>query len=289
MSTLTKIFVVLLFIFSITFTSMVVAVVARTTNWRETAEKYREIERVCDTNLRHAHAASAARLATARDEVRAYQNTVNDLESKLQEAQSNTVELRTKMAHAEAERSNAEAINRGLLAQLNVVESARSEYRNQRDNLESRDIDLERRNVDLNDRVNELTATVSVLMEQQRQYEQQINILQTSNAGNRISMESAQGRAMPRVSPMTPVAALSIRGRIKMVDRDLITISVGRADGVKRGMLFVIHRGGEYIGDLRVSMVDPNEAAGRLTRGSDQRPEPNDKVTDARTMGNPRG
>ena len=34
--------------------------------------------------------------------------------------------------------------------------------------------------------------------------------------------------------------------------------------GVKKGMVFVIHRDDEYIGDLTVSAVDPNESAGRL-------------------------
>jgi len=295
-SILTKIFVVILFVFSITFTSLMVSVVARTTNWRETAEKYREIERVCDTNLRHTHAASAARLATARDEVRAYQNNISELEAQIQVTQTEAIELRTQLAKVEAERSNAVAINRGLLGQLNVAESARAEYRKQRDSLETRDIDLERRNVDLNDRVNELTAHVSVLLEQQRHYEQQINILQKQSSANgmnrgRVAMESPEGLALPRITAATTVAASAIRGRVKLVDSELITISVGSTDGVKRGMVFVVHRDGEYIGDLQVSIVDPDEAAGKIIRTaqSNRPPAPNDQVTDAQTMGNPRG
>ena len=55
-------------------------------------------------------------------------------------------------------------MNRGLLAQLQSAEAARSQYQAQRDGLERRNVDLERRSIDLNDRVNELTAAVTVLV-----------------------------------------------------------------------------------------------------------------------------
>ena len=85
MSGLTKIFVVVLAFFSIAFTSATVSMVARTANWKDTAEKYREHAKVADTNLRHEIAAGAALLAAARDEVHAAQaaaaNTAKKLES----------------------------------------------------------------------------------------------------------------------------------------------------------------------------------------------------------------
>jgi hypothetical protein len=65
-----------------------------------------------------------------------------------------------------------------------------------------------------------------------------------------------------------------------------VTISVGSADGVKTGMEFVIHRGDEYVGDMIVSAVDPNESAGRL-KISAATPSTGDVVTDARRMGGP--
>jgi len=70
-STLTKVFVVLLAVFSVAFTSMTVSHVAQTTNWKDTAEKYREHAGIADTNLRHAHAAYSAQLANARDDAKA--------------------------------------------------------------------------------------------------------------------------------------------------------------------------------------------------------------------------
>lgn len=286
---LTKIFVVLLSVFSIAFTSMTVAFVARTANWKETADRYREHAQVADTTLRHAHAAHAAVEATLRDDARELQRRIGELETQLQGARTEVGQVRADLAQAQSEKSSVEAINRGLLAQLQVAEAARSEYQRQRDGLEERNMELERRGVDLNDRVNELTSQLAVLLEQKRQYEQQINILRTENeklsqahggAGRPIAFESAEGAAMPGVTAVTPVTAAAIRGRIRAIEGDLITLSVGSADGVKKDMVFVIHRDGNYIGDVKISAVEPSQAAGRLIRSAGT-PTVNDLATDA--------
>lgn len=294
MSTLSKVFAVLLVVLSVAFTSMTVSIVARTTNWKETAERYEQHARVADTNLRNLIAASAAELATARDNVRAHMAQITQLERQVQAQAADVATLRAEIAKVTTEKSSVEAMNRGLLTQLQSAEAARSQYQAQRDSLERRNVDLERRGIDLNDRVNELTAAVTVLREEKRQYEQQLNILQRENErlsnalqrpGSGAEFESPSGLALQGVEAATPVSGTAVRGRITEVDGDLVTISVGRADGVKTGMKFVIHRGDEYVGDLVVSAVDPNQSAGRLTIAP-RTPSQGDTVTDARQMAN---
>jgi hypothetical protein len=136
-----------------------------------------------------------------------------------------------------------------------------------------------------------------VLVEQKRQYEQQINILSEENdklarATQRLSigatLEEPTGAAMTDVTAVTPVAPTAIRGKVVEVSGDIVTISVGSADGVQKDMVFVIHRNGNYVGDLRVSLVDPNQSAGRLVR-SNYTPRAGDEVTDANWLGASRG
>jgi hypothetical protein len=296
-STLTKILVVLLVVFSIAYTSMTVAIVARTPNWKETAEKYKEHARIASTNLRHAHAASAARLATADDTLRGHRERVSELSTQLAASQLEADAGKAEIERIKVEKSNVEALNRGLLAQLEVAEAARTEYRQQRDDLEARNLNLERRNVDLNDRVNELTAQTAVLMEQRRQYEQQLNILRRENeklarAGQQPAgtptFEQPQGAAMPDVVAMSPVASTPIRGSVLEVAGSLVTINVGSADGVRKGMIFVLHRGDEYVGDVEISLVDPEQSAGRIVR-STSAPIPGDAATDERGLVGSRG
>lgn len=292
MSTLTKVFVVLLAIFSIAFTSMTVAIVARTTNWRDVAEKREEHARIADTNLRHQIASSAALLATAQDEVRTHQARIGELEASLEATRGEAAQLRTQIAAVTAEKSSTEALNRGLLAQLESARRESTEYRDQRNDLEKRNIELERRNIDMNDRINELTAEIDVQLEQKRHFEQQIHILQEENrklaraggVASSVELEDVAGIALPGVRAETPVAARAIRGTVLEVVGDLITLSVGGADGVKKGMVFVIHRGKEYVGDIKIGMVEPDRSAGNVALRPTATVQPGDRVTDLGTM-----
>lgn len=297
MSTLTKVFIVLMVVFSIAFTTMTISVVAQQANWRDTALKFQEHAKVADTNLRHMIAANATELAAANETIDEHLNRVKQLESQLQAGRNEVAQLRSELARAASEKSSSDAINRGLLAQLQTAEAARAEFQKQRDELEKKNIDIERRNVDLNDRVNELTAQVAVMMEQQRQLEQQINVL--SEANQRIShgarvpaagalMEDARGRSLPDVTARSPVTASAIRGHIVEVDGNLVTLSVGSADGVEKGMVFVVYRGDQYVGDVKVTLVDPKRAACETVTGNVP-PRPGDQVTDALGLGSSRG
>ncbi|MDO8629275.1 MAG: hypothetical protein Q7R41_02180, partial [Phycisphaerales bacterium] len=235
MSTLTKVFTVLLVVLSIVFTVMTISVVAQTANWRDTALKYEENARIADTNLRSMIAASAAELATARDTVKAHLGKIGELETQMQANSAELARLRSDLAKVEAEKSSAEAMNRGLLTQVEAARSGETEYRKQLAGIEKRNIELERRNIDLNDRVNEQTAQIDVLVEQKRQYEQQLNILkeeaekgprQASRTGAGAALESPAGAAMPNVTALTPGGPTAIRGNILEVSDNLLTISV---------------------------------------------------------------
>ncbi len=297
MSNLTKVFIVLLVVFSIAFTTMTVSMVAQSTDWRDTALKFEDHARIADTNLRNMIAASAALEATARDTARGHLDKLAEFEGRLQANSGEVSRIRADLAKADSERSSSETMNRALIAQLEMARSAETEYRKQRDTIEKRSIDLERRNIDLNDRVNELTSQVSVLIEQRRQYEQQIHMLQTENeklsrASQRApagaTLEAPVGTAMGNVVPLAPASSSAIRGKVLAVSDNLVTISVGKAAGVREGMLFVIHRDGGYVGDLKISKVDPNQAAGRVVRSSSA-PTRGDQVTDKFAMAGSRG
>lgn len=292
MSTLTKVFVVLLVVFSIAFTSMTVSIAARTTNWREVAKRYEEHARVADTNLRHLIAANSAELASATDAVSRHQRTAAELEARLKEAETEAARLEGELARARSERSNLEAMQRTTLALLQNAQSEAEAYRKQRGSLETQSIDLRQRNIDLNDRVNELTASVDVLIEQKRQAEQQINMLSNDNKrmsrrlespASSVALEDPDSQAMRNVRPRTPVSATAIRGKIVGVSGDIITMSVGASDGVERDMVFVIYRGDEYIGDVAINDVSPDLAAGRLT-SSTVMPAAGDYVTDLQSF-----
>jgi hypothetical protein len=53
-------------------------------------------------------------------------------------------------------------------------------------------------------------------------------------------------------------------------------------------MVFVIHRKGQYVGDMKISLVDPNQSAGRIVQASST-PAVGDEITDALGLTGPRG
>jgi len=297
LSTLTKVFTVLLVVLSIVFTVMTISVVAQTARWKDNAEKYEQNARIADTNLRQMIAASSAEIASERDAIKSHLAKIGELESRMQAGSGELARLRSDLARVEAEKGSAEAMNRGLLAQVEAARSGETEYRKQLAGIEKRNIELERRNIDLNDRVNEQTAQIDVLFEQKRQYEQQINILkqdaeklsrQTRRPAAGIGLEAPAGAAMSNVTALTPTGGPSaIRGNILEVSDNIVTISVGSADGVKKDMVFVIHRNDQYVGDLMIGDVTPSRAAGKLIRTTAS-PVKGDQVTDALAMHSPR-
>ena len=94
-------------------------------------------------------------LASVQDRVKAWGEQLRKVEAEL-------AKLRTDVARVDAEKSSAEAMNRGLLAQLEAARSGETEIRKQLADIERRNVELERRNIDLNDRVNEQTAQIAV-------------------------------------------------------------------------------------------------------------------------------
>lgn len=271
MSVLTKIFIVLLAVFSIAFAMSTISFVAQSNNWRQLATDYRAAHELVETkmvNLSAAHAAEKGNwLDVHRDDLR----RLSDREGELQAAQGELTAIQAELVQVQQEKSSADALVQNLTGQLKLASAARDQEQKQRETLQARNIELEKRNLDLSERVNELTHQTLVMVEQQRQFEQQINILRSEN--EKLSAVRRRGGTgmleegvMGRVTPVEPVAATPIRGHILQVEGNLATISVGSADGVEPNMTFVIFRGDEYIGDLRISDVEPHMSAGTIVR-----------------------
>ena len=93
-------------------------------------------------------------------------------------------------------------------------------------------------------------------------------LAQSPQAGMVGEFEKFSPAKQRQVSPLSQVARSPIRGRVTEVSGSLATVSVGSADGVTEDMVFVIYRGLDYIGDLRISKVEPSQAAGRIVRST---------------------
>ena len=289
MSTLTKIFIVVMVIFSIAFTMTTISFVAQTDNWRQLAKDYQAHQIVVETNMRNLSAGHAADKTVWLDAKKDLDNRIGDLKQARNAARTELAKAQEDVIRLRSEKNGSDALANRLASLLQVAENGWLEQRDQRAELKKRNREVERRNLDLNERVNEQTAQILVLVQQQRQLEQQVNILREESAklagGGRLSPGAGTSAATTAsAQPVTAPSATPIRGHIVEVQGKLATISVGSYDGVAEGMVFVIYRDSEYIGDIKITDVEPNLAAGRLIR-SRAAPRPDDMVADEPALG----
>jgi len=292
LSTLHKIFVVLQAVFSIAFAMLFISFAAQTADWRSLAEEFRGQYLASDTHQRNLIASHAAEMAAALDAREALLQQSANLENQVQDGLGRVNELNADTTDLESEKSRLEAGNAMLLGSVQIAQNGWEVERNQRQTLEQRNMELERRNIDLDERVNELSAQVLVLTQEQRQFEQENNLLRSENEKLALargqapagSPEVLRGPGTDSVLAETAATRDLVRGRITEIDGKYASVSVGSADGVKKDMVFVIYRGPDYVGELTISEVEPETAAGRISR-SVVVPQVNDMVADLAGFG----
>ncbi len=272
MNTLTKVFVVLLVIFSIAFTMMTIQFSANVPDWRNQAEQYRNLALQTDTHNRNLVAVKVALEAQAQDDRRRWEEqkvrSAGDLANTLGELN----DYKTRLAKAESELSAQSATVKKLSAELSIAQASASKAREHLVAVEERNLYLEKANADMNASLTEKIATITVLDQEKRQQEQQINLLKQEQA--RVSGTSRLGlglqddlvvRRPDKVRSESPARSVSIRGHIAELDGNLASISVGTNDGVEVGMTFIIFSNkGDYLADLEITQVTPNSSAGDL-------------------------
>ena len=273
MNTLTKVFVVLLVIFSIAFTMMTVQFSARVPDWRSLAEGYRNDAKQTDIAYRHLVAAKVALEAQAQDDRRRWGEQKVRFADDLANTLGQLNDYKTRLAKAESDLSAQSATVKKLSAELSIAQASASKAREHLVAVEERNLYLEKANADMNASLTEKIATITVLDQEKRQQEQQINLLKQEQA--RVSGRSRPGSAWEddlvvrrpdKVRSETPARLVSIRGHIAELNGNLASISVGANDGVEVGMTFIIFSNeGIYLADLDITDVAPNSSAGDLT------------------------
>jgi len=108
-----------------------------------------------------------------------------------------------------------------------------------------------------------LEATKRRLIEQKTDLEERMNqIMDPDTLGSR-----AVEPVTPDIGSARPGVIFGggdLNGLITEVGESMVTISIGSADGVKKGMVFHVTRGDDFISDILITDVDTNKSAGVL-------------------------
>lgn len=279
MSVLTKVFVVLLTLVSIALSMLVVSAFARQEDWRASAKEWQATAAAAQAKERAITQSAALEQSRAQDQHQRDLAQIQELQAKVDEQERTIAENNRALAEAQSRLTIEQANATTLVEQNKVFVSEVSREREFTAKLSKRNSDLERQNIDLGDRVKELTANITMAQAQVRALQQQLAAVSAGrgDAGG-VAVPAAIVEAnIPSIQPSASAEATApIRGEVTSLKSNLAQISVGSADGVSEGMRFLIYRPGprgsrpEYLGTLKITKVEPKQAAGQIEQSEGQ-------------------
>jgi hypothetical protein len=280
LSTLTKVLIVLLTVFSLFLSGIVVTYVANADNYKKTAsdngQKLRAAEKVRDSAQKGEEEAKKA----ADDLRKELGAKINDLEAQ-----------RTKLLAAveDAKRQNDQLVQK-ITNMGDVVQTANATVKQQTSLFEDAQKKVQALEAERIQRDKELTETSNSLLEKVTivaQLEDKVRQLTQENLdlGDRLNQYlvkfgkvatrptttvPAGSQAVRPAQPILPIGtqakSIGLTGQITAVDlRSRLTeISIGTAAGVRQDMKFHVSRGDRWVADMLILEVLPDKAVGLL-------------------------
>ncbi len=268
MSTLTKILIVLLSLFSIFLCGAVVTYVSTAKNYKAELETQRD-----ENNVLVAENRSRADIFNEKvAQMRQLEKDLNDdLQVLQQKFDNKVVEWRT------ARRTSLD-YQRKVNNLTGIFTSFEQTIANMEQSLTLTQAQLDKtREVSIQDRqyLNEIQARLGELLvhmqtletDKRRLLEEKDDLeKQILAVDSGVSIETT-GVVTPEIDfasrpADTRPGGLDLKGLITDVGDSLVTISLGADDGVSKGMLFYVCRGDDYICDIRITNVETDKAAG---------------------------
>jgi hypothetical protein len=274
-SILTKVFVVLLTVCSIALSMLVVAAFAKQEHWREEANVQREAALAQQAKARTISANATIEQQRALTRHREDVARINELTDRRADDDAKITEVALLLAEAENRLTVEQGQVTSVSDQNKLLQAAFNRESEFGARLAKRNSELERQNIELTDRIKELTSEVAMAASQIRALKQQIVAMEDTG----VQLAAGQISGIPAIveehlptARMPAVAMLgsAIRGEVTDVIGNLASISVGSADGVTPGMIFLIYRRDtdagkpRYLGSVRIGKVQAGQSAGLI-------------------------
>lgn len=277
MSLFTKFFVIAVTVLSVALVAVIVPFVAQTENYRlevETA-KSKQIAAETTAQLRDAELARVQERESERNIKLSSQ--ITQLTTEVARLSSHLNDSRALLASAQAENTNNGANLAHLSASSSqfarIVESMRKELNQRR----GKDLEQQKKIIELADESDRLKAELDSLTRQVRQYQETTVALEDRNA----DLEKMMGRLDPAIRQQIetqgsdPAVAARpfmpdylIDGKVtnlaRLDNETFVELNVGSNDGVEKNMKFRIHRAGDFIANLVITVVDIDACSGRV-------------------------
>ena len=273
MSGMTKILIVLLSLSSIFLCGTVVIYVVSADNYKA---KYKEQEKLYNS-VKSENARLVAQYNKQSEEMT---RLSNDLKLQIQQLGESENKLQIELRNAERKSSGFEArlasmtgVLTGFKQTIEALRQSLEKTQAQLDQSRQESITdrqyLKQIEANLYERIVQMQALES---EKRRILEEKVSLEEQMT--EYIGPGTIDGRSGVVTQVLDPAraaieipATVDLKGLVTNVGESLVTISIGSADGVKKGMVFHVTRGDVFIRDIIITDVDTNKAAGTLDLG----------------------
>ena len=268
MSILTKILAVLLSVFSLLLAGMFVVFVGNADNYKTMYEDQKLLSTTLQADL------------TTKDEqyniqVKKVDELKRQLDRELQSLQADKNQLASDLRKAErlTQKSQADAdswkgVMTGFEQSVRNLQASLSQTQAQLDLARTNGIkDQKELNQITSDLYEKIVQLQSLEAERRRLLEQKKELEKRVATGGFSTTEvipvTLQQNRTASPATIAP-AGTDVKGLVVEVQQNLITLSIGSADGVKENMVFHITRGDRFLCDVIITNVDINRCAGVL-------------------------
>lgn len=271
MSTLTKLFVVLLIVVSLLLSAGTVVFVGQVTDYKEKATIAQQEVAGKTAAANTARAEAEAARATAQEQISQVTQQLEEAKKLNNTLQQQMIEKDTQLAAAQSQGRTQTVENLTLAGGLKAAQDTQSRLQEQLGGLQGSNDKLVTQNAQLNQSVTDLTNKWEVTERERKLLAEQLTESKNQVQKQAAMLRDAGVSTAQFASAGSRVGAPAINGVIRDV-RPIqgvlyASISVGAADSVTKGMEFrVISKDtNTFLGVLTVERVELNEATGRLS------------------------
>jgi hypothetical protein len=296
LSTLTKVLIVLLTVFSLFLSGIVVTYVANADNFKQRAEennrKWQSAKNTQESAVRASEEAQKAVEALKADlgaRLADRDTLVAKLQGDLEAAKRVNDQLQQKVASMADIMANASA---AVKQQTTLHEAAQQKVQALEADRINREKELAETSQTLVEKVTiiaQLEDKVRLLTQENQDLGTRLNqqLVRYGQAATQPPTTVAPGTAGAR--PVQPISAagaqtrgLGLNGQVTMADAKgrMVEISIGAAAGVRQNMVFHIIRGDQFVANMQIVDVWPDRAVGEIALVKQgMQPQAGDKVT----------
>lgn len=266
MTLLGKIFTMLILVMSVLFLGFAVAVFATHRNWdrivnnpnpigNEQLGLKQQVEQQKTVNEERQRELEKAKAALAQEQA-ARRHVLGNLYSRLDQLNGELATKEKQLADLQAYKSNAQEtlrVNQNTLADLTKeVEGLRTEIQTTE---EDRNQQFDKV-VSLTDQINQTEGLKKGLEERRTQLAQQITKMRGVMNKLGIDENTPTDGIPPRLDGMI----------VKVGESNLVEISLGSDDGIRKGHQLDVYRNGKYLGRVVIMDTEPDRAVARVLK-----------------------